>query len=72
MSSSSASQSPRLLKAVMGPSRAVSEAARGNCFYFLLKNLVSPGQNRIGKSHGYRIKKREYGKGREYRKEREY
>lgn len=50
MSSSSASQSPRLLKAVTGPSRAAREAARGNCFCSLLKNLVSPGQTKEGKA----------------------
>lgn len=50
MSSSSASQSLRLLKAVTGPSRAAREAARGNCFCSLLKNLVSPGQTKEGKA----------------------
>lgn len=60
----SVSQSPRLLQAVTGPSRAAREAARGNRFCSLLKNLVSPGQTKEGKAtdtgeKGENVEKRE-------------
>lgn len=60
----SVSQSPRLLQAVTGPSRAAREAARGNRFCSLVKNLVSPGQTKEGKAtdtgeKGENVEKRE-------------